>query len=226
MPEHRRLLIESNRLKGTNSPNNLLQLNDNEVHYIKRVLRMRYGDQIAITDGIGHLWDALYHSHNNLALASDESLPCYSEDRSSPLICLAFVVPRRGFDDILRMSCELGIDILQPLYSERSASQFGHKTSRSYGIIKGAVEQSERLWKPTLLDLEKASDWFAFNRSISFCAIATTRKERLSDVSTWLKDMPDNCNEIWIAIGPEGGWTSIEESIAIRSGWKAIDLAN
>ncbi len=39
-----------------------------------------------------------------------------------------------------------------------------------------------------------------------------------------LNKSPLNCNEVWVAIGPEGGWTPQEEKAAIENGWLGVSL--
>ena len=70
-------------------------------------------------------------------------------------------VPKRGFDEILRMSCEIGVDIIQPIVSDRSVVRIdgNGRISRWEGIIREAVEQSERLWRPELRSILVVKNW-------------------------------------------------------------------
>ena len=53
--ELRRLLIDPVRLAHARDTDGLLGLTSDEAHYVKRVLRRRMGNPLAITDGCGHL---------------------------------------------------------------------------------------------------------------------------------------------------------------------------
>ena len=52
--ELRRLLIPPDRFVGSE----LLELHKDESHYLRRVLRLRIGDPLAISNGCGQLWYA------------------------------------------------------------------------------------------------------------------------------------------------------------------------
>ena len=52
--ELRRLLIPPDRFVGSE----LIKLQNDESHYLRRVLRLRIGDSLAISDGCGQLWQA------------------------------------------------------------------------------------------------------------------------------------------------------------------------
>ena len=60
------------------------------------------------------------------------------------------------------MCTEIGIDFIQPLFSERQVNKnlnFSRKLLRWNLIIKEAVEQSERLWKPAILNGMDIIEW-------------------------------------------------------------------
>ncbi len=226
MTELRRLLIGVDRLRLINSDDDYITLNPNESHYLKRVLRLKIGQEVEVVDGCGNLWTACLQSGEKIKLNTPFNMPIKSEPKPYPLIGLGVAVPRRGFDEVLRMSCELGIDFLQPLLSDRSSPQVVDRSSRWGSIIREASEQSERLWKPKLLDLVNASRWWSPPSENSAFAIAITRKEGLQDFQFWLQKLPPKTEQVFIAIGPEGGWSPKEESFALRNGWTSVHLGN
>ena len=55
-------------------------------------------------------------------------------------------------------------------------------------------------------------------------AFATTRIEGLKDCVAWLNEIPSNIDQLWFAIGPEGGWNQEEELLAFNSGFEAVHM--
>ncbi len=214
MAELRRILVDPNRINHIRLAHNLLELNDNEVHYIKRVLRLKVGDKISIVDGGGNLWTANIEDKSLLSI--DSYQPSYSQKPHRTLIGLAVVLPRRGFDEFVRMASEIGIDFIQVLTSARSTPQAEEKWNRWNVIMNEAIEQSENLWKPKLLKTVNFKDWLfdISYKSESASALATSRYVKGKDLRSWITENIPIYNNLWTVIGPEGGWTEEEESLA------------
>ncbi len=228
MAELRRLLIDEQRLKRGIGLERIFTLSPKEVHYLKHVLRLHRGDVIAVVDGAGHSWEATVKGGGAIRLSSSLDFPISEQSRPNTLIGLAVVVPKRGFDEFLRMSCEIGVDIIQPLGSERSVVRtIGNgKKLRWESIIREAVEQSERLWTPELREIVNVKDWLRKKSSKSAFSFASTRLKCPIDFQSWLLGLNQDINQIWVAIGPEGGWTSTEESFAKEAGCIQVQLGD
>ena len=68
MAELRRLLIAPDRLNALDGASQTLVLDSTEQHYLRRVLRCRVGDEVAVVDGVGSLWTALLTAGDALTL--------------------------------------------------------------------------------------------------------------------------------------------------------------
>ncbi len=226
MAEKRRLFINSNRLSDEIDSNGELILTSDESHYLSRVMRMRSEDLIEVIDGKGHLWNAKIVEKQTIKLTNGFDKPIQVASRQRPLICIAVVIPKKGFENILQMSCEIGVDIIQPLISKRSVVKEcnNEKFSRYKKIIYEAVEQSERLWSPELMQALIFSDWINDLPSEAQIGFATTRIQNLQDCVYWLKETPHKVNQVWVVIGPEGGWNKDEEALAFDSGLSGVSM--
>ena len=228
MAELRRLLIEPDRLKTNVEKDMHLVLQPHESHYLKRVLRLRRGDAIALVDGIGHLWEATLQDGGALKFSSSFEYPIQERLRPKPLIGLAVVLPKRGFDELLRMSCEIGVDIIQPLSSKRGVIRMegDSRSLRREGIIREAVEQSERLWAPKLLRIVDFEDWLRHRSKNAVYAIAVSRLANPIDLQVWMLGLKQEVDQIWIAVGPEGGWTKEERFLAKEAGCMEVQFGD
>ncbi len=216
MAELRRLLVHHDRIEHTYGKDNLLQLTSKENHYLSRVLRLKRGDKFHIIDGVGHLWTSHIVEDNIVKLITNFHTPEQISEQPYPKLCLAVAVPKHGFEDVIRMSCEIGIDTLQPIFSERSLVRniSSHRFSRWQTILNEAVEQSERLWKPSLKEMTSISNWLNSSGTNSLATFGTTRLDEVSHLEKLLPNVSKTYDEIWVAIGPEGGWTSLELALA------------
>ncbi len=225
MPELRRLLIDPPRFNKDVIKHKTLILRDTEIHYIKRVLRLQKGCRINIVDGIGHLWESNIQDDYSLSLESDFKSPLHDQKQVKPLIALAVVVPRRGFKDILRICCELGVDIIQPLISDRSYPYNHTDTSRWLSILKEATEQSERLWLPSLFPCKPAKDFFLEDHDNSIISISHPRSNLYLDIPNWMNRYIDSKSmKMLVTIGPEGGWSEMELLLAKERSFICVTL--
>ena len=58
----------------------------------------------------------------------------------------------------------------------------------------------------------------------SHIGFATTRIEDLQDYVKWLIKTPSKINQIWVVIGPEGGWSKDEEALAFDNGFIGVSM--
>jgi len=209
-----------------NTVEGLLSLNENEAHYLRRVLRLRPGQKVAVADGIGHIWEAFLQAGDVLKFATSLAQPCLNEPCPAQQLGLAVVIPKRGFEEVLRMSCELGVNLIQPLRSDRRTPQAEDRPLRWKVILREAVEQSEQLWQPELLPLAEASALWKSPPVNAVFALATTRRQGLIDLQLLMDGLTPEINQVLVAIGPEGGWSPIEECAAEAAGWVPVALGD
>ena len=228
MGEKRRLFIDPNRLSDELDFNGELELTSDESHYLSRVMRMRSEDLFEVIDGKGHLWNAKILGKKNIKLINSFDTPIQTVSSKKPLICIAVAIPKQGFDNFLQMSCEIGVDIIQPIISKRSVVKECNKEKmiRYQKIINEAVEQSERLWRPELQQPINFPNWVNDLPTESQIGFATTRIEDLQDCEDWLKESTYKVDQVWVVIGPEGGWDKDEEVLALDSGFVGISIGD
>ena len=229
MAELRRLLIEPCRIEAAQAKGGLV-LTASEARYLKRVLRLRPGAEVALIDGCGGLFKASLGVEADLLLSPDRVHTSSStlSSQPKPSLGLAVALVRRGMDDVMRMACELGVDRFQLLQAQRSVPQAEHRPDRWGVILKEAVEQCERLWAPELLPVLSTEAWWNQPLAEDLGLIAVTRDQGCRDLVTLLSETRQRqCpRRIWIAIGPEGGWTDEELRSADLAGWCSVGLNN
>ena len=216
-----RLFIQNERI--ISKENNKLKLTKDEAHYINKVMRIKIGKEIFITNGQGSLWKAK-NLENNFIEINNIDMPYFFQKKEKFTLGIAVVIPKNGFDDILKMCTEIGIDFIQPLFSERQVkkiSNFSKKKLRWNSIINEAVEQSERLWRPYILSEVNLIDWIDSRDSKDIISISVTRENSSENLYHWLKRrqtlLDKRSRVIWNVIGPEGGWSKSEIEFFVKN---------
>ena len=217
MAERRRLLLTPDRLADAGP----VLLNTEEQHYLRRVLRLRCGDRVDVIDGCGRLTVATLVEPQSLAL---DTAPLQIEPMAQPQLGLAVALMRRGMDEVVRMACELGIDLIQPLRCDRCVPQADHRPERWASIIREAVEQCERLWMPQLHEVKGLSQWLGEVEGIRL--VGVTRETAAPSLHQCLRHKSDPLQRTWLMIGPEGGWASAEQNLFVEAGLQPVHMGS
>ena len=243
--EQRRLLIDPGRLRQ--APAGLVGLTPAESRYLVKVLRYGPGSVFAISDGAGGLWQAELVEPLRAQLRQPLEAPlAWQPPPTPPLVLLAALV-KRDYEVLLRMAVELGADWLLPCRAEFDAVAGQPNLERWRTIAREAAEQCERPWLPQLHESRPASDWLggmvplpalgpipaetapaplAAAPPADLKLFATTRQSDglplAEALDRWTASEPPG--SLWLACGPEGGWSGAEETLAHDQGWIAVDL--
>lgn len=231
--ERRRVLIPPARLREIDAQG-CLALSPEHSRYLRKVLRYSPGDRFAVVDGAGHLWDAELLDQSQARLLQPLEQPLLHEPSPRPALVLVAAVVKRDFELVVRMAVELGVDRLVPITCERTAVLGQLRPERWQTIAEEAAEQCERLWLPQLdpptplAQLLSVESPAAPPASARFWA--TTRQEGLPLLSEALKVAQSResqpLQELWLACGPEGGWSPAEEAHAASAGWSPVQLGS
>jgi 16S rRNA (uracil1498-N3)-methyltransferase len=195
---------------------NQLNLTSEQQHYLSRVLRLNTGEQFQAIDGQGAIYLATLQTHGASIIEQSNIL-----SRELPIaVHLVLAIPKHGLDDLVRACTELGVTAIYPITSDRTIPKpSSSKQQRWQKIAQEAAEQCERLIIPVIHDLQPWPQIFPPSTDRKFIceARATTPHLLQSNISA----IP-----LWIAIGPEGGWTDRELTQSIDRGWQAVSLGS
>ncbi len=204
------------------------------VSQIKNVLRLKRGDQIIALDGQGKLY---WCSLADLAGKSIEATIIKQDAASGdPVVAVTVALPllRGGrFEWSLEKQTELGVTTVIPLICQRSVvkpDDFGTKLARWQSIMRESAEQCERASIPTITKPTQFSQLMAELSTGSIAAdarlICAERREapRSSCLLNNLRASLLPPQSVFIAIGPEGGFTPEEIELAIACGVTPVTL--
>lgn len=183
-----------------------------------QVLRMKQGDPIDITNGVGEIFNATIQTalKNNsiISIQQHQRIPL-SEQKITLGISLLKNAVRLEW--LFEKATEMGIYQIVPFVCERTThSRF--KMDRMQNIIQSAMIQSQQAWLPRLTVPITFKEFIQNNKApvnlIAHCEAGDKKNIKL--ISS--KD------EINLLIGPEGDFSTSEISFAISQGYTPIQL--
>ena len=174
-------------------------LNDDDFHHLAKVLRLRSGESVSVSDGRGS-W-RICHYEMSAALSTEDSV-VHSEANQRSLT-VAFSVTKNDKPDlVIQKLTELGIDHIVPIITERSIvrwdSDKGAKNQAWWQkIAREAAMQSRSVFLPIIHDVCPSIEKFVETYGPNIAVTDPEGEALTADVST-------------LVIGPEGGFTHQE----------------
>ena len=206
--------------------NNSVTINNEEQTHIAKVLRMRNGEEIFVTDGKGNLakGNLMFEGKKVLLDVKEitENLPDFS-----PQLHIA-IAPTKNIDRIeffLEKATEMGISEITFLQTEQTERKnINIEKLRKQSI--SASKQSLRFHFPVVNDLTKFSDFIKdIDPQTTFVAHCNENLERI-DLEMLRQAQHDKMEKITFLIGPEGDFSEKEIHILAEKGVKAVSLGN
>jgi 16S rRNA (uracil1498-N3)-methyltransferase len=204
--------------------NNLIRLENEEFRHAVKVLRLKIGDIINVTDGLGNLYKAEVASiekHFCEALIIETQKEINSRNYKFHLA----IAPTKNIDRIewlLEKATEIGIDEISFLLCEKSERKnINHE--RLLRIAESAMKQSLKTVFPIVNQLiefktfvKQPQDLYA-TKLIAHCG--SSEKNIITQL---LKPKGSYC----VLIGPEGDFSEKEIALAIEQGFLPVSLGN
>mgnify|MGYP003445039470 FL=1 len=197
-------------------------LPEEESKHCIRVLRMRVGDELHLTDGKGNMYRCKVVSDNVKHCVVEVVETTAEYEKMSYRLVMA-VAPTKNIDRFewfLEKATEVGVSEVYPLECDHSERR-QIKDEREEKVITSAVKQSLKAYHPILHPLTRFKDVvklpFEGDKFIAHCNDAMGDKEYLGKL---IKKGGDTL----ILIGPEGDFSEEEITFALENGFKAISL--
>lgn len=191
-------------------------------HHLITVLRIDSGQPVIIFNGDGHEFMGHFiTSHKKLAQVAITAMQeCLNE---SPLFIELGQAISRGekMDYAVQKAVELGVNRIVPLFTTRCAVKFKNDRQENrlahwQGIVTHACEQSGRCWVPDVVAPLTLAQWLSHERDGLSLVCDPNASESLRDYQKPAR--------LTLLIGPEGGLSDDEISLAKKSGFAGLSL--
>ena len=209
--------------EGLQSVASVLSLPTDEARHIVRVLRCRSGDFITAFDGFGRTRGGrLKIEKKNTSLHFTEPLQCAPTPTRQFQLLLCLPNHVATFEEILKKTCELGIQNIQPLFSERterlhwSPEIWEQRSERWKRILIEACKQAKNSFLPqlnppvSLEQLQTLPTGYCIHGTLDTASSLSLHAQNTSlfeNFSPTPSETRFSC-----LIGPEGGFSNDEEA--------------
>jgi 16S rRNA (uracil1498-N3)-methyltransferase len=202
-------------------PNNLktdnFEIHDKEIIWqIKNVLRLKVGEKIIVGNGQRQeVLAEIIEIEKSSVVLKVQSLNENDNEPKNSVTLYCSVLKKENFELVVQKTTEIGIKRIVPIISERTI-KLGLNQERLEKITKEAAEQSGRGVIPVILGP------MSFEEAVANAS--RVGSNFLFDLSGDVIKKTTLSGEIAIFIGPEGGWTENELSLARGNGINIVSL--
>ena len=196
-------------------------LESDEAHHAIKVMRLKTGEEIKISDGEGNWVSGPISEVGKKNLKIDVTASGIEASKKPELVLVQALTKSDRNKEMLELVTVAGVDRIIPWQAERSISKW---QSNSYdkwtSSIKEAGKQSRRVNLPKLEKLMSARE-ITEQISASDCILVfhESANEKFSDL-----DISQSTSSIYLVIGPEGGITDTELEIFKSKGGNLVRL--
>ena len=204
-------------------------LGPDNLKYLKQVMRLKQGDKINVFDGFGQEFEAVItgFSPETVLIELGKRIP-----RRNKEICitLAQAIPKASkMDTIVKSAAELGADVIIPFDAARSVSRIaGEKSSLKVARWQKIAGEAARCCHSShIAKVSKVSSFADMLTSASGNALRLIFWEEESQKT--IKDMLTDVTcaaikDFFIVVGPEGGFSKDEVTMAKKGGFVSVSL--
>lgn len=206
-----------------------INIKGDDYNHIKKVLRLKCGEIVTLSDGVGNEYEAKIEEFGD-GFVHSKIIKSYKNSTEPPIkITLYQGLPKADkMDFIIQKSVELGITRIVPVLTERTIVKLGNekdaskKCERWNRISQEAAKQSNRGIIPeieipiTFKEAVKQAKDYALS-------LIPYEKEANNSLKQILRSVSD-IKEASVFVGPEGGFTEQEIEEAVSFGINSITL--
>jgi len=194
-----------------------------EAHHLIHVMRVKRGSRIVLFDGSGAEFTAAVENVGRSDLELN-ILARKAIDRELPLaIALGVALPKGDRQKwLVEKAVELGVAKLTPLRTERAVAQPVEQALDR--LHRAVVEASKQCGRNRLMEIERPRNWadFVEDTAAEPCRLLAHPRGFHRGAGPLPHEKPPN--SVMLAVGPEGGFSPDEITLAVAAGWHTIDL--
>lgn len=217
--------VEPHQIQG-----NCVLIEGSDVNHIKNVLRMKPGEEIAVSNGL----DGKEYRCGIAQLEEDRivcELRFVKEDgvELSAQVYLFQGLPKADKMEMIIQKCvELGVHAVVPVATKRCVVKLDDKKAKSkisrwQGIAEAAAKQSKRRIVPEILDVMSFKQAIQFVKDFDVRIIPYELADNMERTKEIIGALQPG-QRIAVFIGPEGGFDEAEVQEALDNGTEPITL--
>ncbi len=221
-------------LPPKNCAGNSLRLAGREAQHALKVLRVKYGELVAVLDGAGNEFLCTVENCSRDAVTLSVSLKNFKPPPSCQITLLVAVPKGKIIESIIQKSVELGAHRIVPVLSERVVAQLdGESAELKRGkwqtVAIEAIKQCGAPWLPEIEAPLTIEQFLARKEKFDLSLVGSLQKERRHPREVFQEfekadgRLPQGIG-VWI--GPEGDFTLDELKAIENSGAQPVSLGS
>ena len=197
------------------------------LHHLRQSLRLQPGETLSVTDDRGIRYRTEIDKVTGQALigriVDTTSAPA---KQSASIVLAQALLKGEKMDWVMQKATELGVDRIVPVLAAHSVvrprtDRIEHQRARWQRIALEAAQQSERWSVPPIDEPATVADLWSRSKT---AAAKILLAERSSGSSLTNVPLPGPRSEVWLLVGPEGGWEQEEAAQGLQQGFVAVTL--
>jgi 16S rRNA (uracil1498-N3)-methyltransferase len=216
---HRRFFVKPENI----IENNVNIIDKDDIHHIRKVLRLKKKDNIIVLDGLRNEYNVVITSIAN-DVVTGEIIKKITHPPLQIELTLVQALPKMAKMDLVISKCtELGIKRIIPIKTQRSVINLKNestKLARWKRIAKASSAQSQQVEIPLINPITNLENSLELIKEVDLGLILYEKSKRL------LREVfsGDKLKKIAIFIGPEGGFTHQEITKVESKGIISVSL--
>lgn len=202
----------------------VVEVTGDEAHHAVAVRRLREGEQVVLTDGLGTSATGEVASTGKRVFTVTVSSVAL-EDCPEPAVTVVQALPKGDRGELaVEVLTEVGVDTVVPWAASRSVAVWkGERAVKSHAkwqaTAREAAKQSRRSWLPTITPLSTTADLASVVAEADLAVVL--HEDATSPLSA--VDVP-NSGRIVVVVGPEGGIAPDELAALTAAGAQTVRL--
>jgi 16S rRNA (uracil1498-N3)-methyltransferase len=204
-----------------------LKVGGEEVKHIRKVLRLKEGDEITVFDGLGKEFEGtIVEERRSSVVIRIENVTSSQKDSPLEVTLAQSLLKGEKMDYLIQKATELGVKEILPFLSSRSVPflEKSERPKRHDRWERIAIEASKQCGRAILPKIEPLQDYSEMLRTAASNALRLILWEREGKK---LKDILERSKErkkIFFVIGPEGGFSQGEIEEGKGAGFIPVTL--
>lgn len=207
-----------------------IRITGSDVNHIRNVLRMKYNEELLVSDGKGNDYMAVIkeYTDNNEVIAEITEEEFQGTELPSKIYLFQGLPKGDKMEWIIQKAVELGVYEIIPVATKRAVVKLdkkkeASKLARWNSIAESAAKQSRRSIIPKVNSVMRFQEAVNYAKTLDINLIPyenykdmTATKQQIDSIEA------GQC--IGIFIGPEGGFDESEAELAVEAGLQRISL--
>jgi 16S rRNA (uracil1498-N3)-methyltransferase len=197
------------------------------VKHIRKVLRLKAGDEILVFDGSGKEFEGtIVEERRSSVMVKVQGIFSSKGDSSLEVTLAQSLLKGEKMDYLIQKATELGVKEIIPFFSSRSVPLWekSRRPNRHHRWEKIAVEASKQCGRGVVPKIESLQDYPGMLRAASTDHLRLILWERDGIKLKEVLERSGEKTKIFFVIGPEGGFSLDEVDEATRAGFVAVTL--